>query len=167
MKAIGYVVVGALTFVLGLVAAAVIAKEALPDAMFVEVASPYDHAETVRLIEQHIEDQPGWTLTGAYDHQKAILAGGGGDVGPYVILKFCKGTLAGRMLADDERRFFGVMMPISAAIYTKADGRTYVSLVNGTMLSRFFGGTYHDVINDVRLEVEEIFRFLHLKFTAF
>ena len=166
MKWLGLVVVGALFFVLGLVGAAVIAKRALPAAMFKEIKSPHGHAETVQLIKENIARQ-GWALSAEFDHQKAILAGGGVDVGPYTIIKFCKGTLAGRMLADDERRFFGVMMPISVAIFTKKDGNTYVSLVNGAMLSRFFGGTYHDVINDVRVEVEEIFQFLHLRFTVF
>jgi len=167
MKWLGMVVVGALLFVVGLVAASVIAKHALPTAMFKEIKSPHGHAETVALIKQNIARQPGWTLSAELDQRKAVLEGGGQDLGPYAILKFCKGTLAGRMLADDERRFFGVMMPISVAVYTKKDGDTYVSLVNGAMLSRFFGGTYHDVINDVRVEVEEIFQFLHLRFTVF
>ncbi len=166
-KALGMMVVGALAFVVGLVVAAFVAKGALPAAMFKELRSPLGHAETVRLTRERIEKQPGWRISAELDQRQAILDGGGPDVGPYVILKFCKGTLAGTMLAADERRFFGVMMPISVAIYTKGDGQTYVSLVNGAMLSRFFGGTFHDVINDVRNDVEEIFRFLHLRFSVF
>lgn len=165
-KLSGLFVAGALLFVVGLVVAAFVAKDALPAAMFKELASPLGHAETVRLTKERIAAQPGWRLSAELDQRQAILDGGGPDVGPYVILKFCNGSLAGRMLADDERRFFGVMMPISVAVYTKGDGQTYVSLVNGAMLSRFFGGTFHDVIDVVRIDVEEIFQFLHLRFSV-
>ena len=70
------------------------------------------------------------------------------------------------MLGADERRFFGVMMPISVAVYERDDGNTYVSLVNGDAISKVFGGEYEDVVSDVRYDMEQIFGFMHLSFSV-
>jgi uncharacterized protein (DUF302 family) len=164
MRSIGILATFALAFLLGGVATSFAAKEALPRAMFKEVRSPFDHGRTVEIIQERVAAQPGWRITADIDQRAAILAGGGEDVGPYRILKVCHGGHAARMLAADERRYFGVMMPISVAVYQRADGHAYVALVNGDVLSKVIGGEHEAILADVRYQVEEIFQFLHLSF---
>ena len=164
MKLLKYGSVASLAFIFGLVAASFAAKAALPYAMFKETQSRFDHDRTVEVIKQSIAHQTGWKLMAAFDQQKAILDGGGEDPGRFDILKFCHSGHASDMLADDARRHFGVMMPVSVAVYEKSDGRTYVALVNGSIISRVFGGEYERILRKVRTDMEEMYRFMHLDF---
>lgn len=167
MKWIGFIAVAVLAFLLGVVATSFAAKVALPRVMFKEVQSPFEHDQTLKVIRERIAAQKGWRITAEIDQRQAILSGGGKDVGPYQILKICHAGNASRMIGDDERRYFGVMMPISVAVYQRDDGHTYVSLVNGDAISKVFGGEYEDVLKDVRFDMEEIFQFLHLSLGLF
>ena len=153
-----------LAFLLGVVFTAFTAKVALPRVMFKEVRSPFDHAQTINVIRERVAARSGWRVTAEIDQRAAILAGGAEDVGPYHILKICHGGHASRMLGADSRKYFGVMMPISVAVYQRSDGHTYVSLVNGDAISKVFGGRYEEVLLDVRTDMEHIFQFLHLTF---
>ena len=162
MNILKYSAVATLAFVFGLVAASFAAKAALPHAMFKETQSRFDHDQTLDVIRQSIAKQAGWNLMAEIDQQKAIVSGGGQDPGRFDILKFCHSGHASEMLSDDDRRHFGVMMPVSVAVYEKADGKTYVSLVNGSIISRVFGGEYERIIRKVRYDMEEMYRFMHL-----
>lgn len=164
MNWIKYLVVAMLAFTAGLVLASFAAMEALPRVMFKEVLSPFGHEQTLEVIRDRVRTQSGWAITAEIDQRAAILAGGGGDIGAYEIIKICHGGHATRMLSDDDRAYFGVMMPISVAVYEREDGHTYVSLINGDVISKVFGQDYEEVIKDVRFDMEVIFQFMHLTF---
>ncbi len=167
MKYIAYVTLSVVSMFIGAMGAAVVLNEAMPYAMFKEFRSPYDHARTVEVITQRIERQPGWNVVSVIDQAETIRQGGGGDVGRYSIIKFCSPVHAGRMLEDDRRRFYGVAMPLSVGVYEMETGEVWVSFMNGALISRMFGGEIEGIANDVRLDVEEMFSFLHVEFDVF
>ena len=167
MKYFTHVIVGAVLFFTGAVFAGAAINEAAPHAMFKEFASPFEHAKTVEVIKRRIDKQPGWSVVSVIDQAETIRKGGGGNVGKYTIIKFCSPKFAGRMLADDARRFYGVAMPLSIAVYTLESGKVMVSLMNGALISMMFGGELEAIANDVRLEVEEMFSFFHVDFDVF
>lgn len=164
MQWIKYLSVALLALIAGLVIASFAAKQAMPRVMFKEVVSPLDHEQTLATIRERVLAQPGWAIVTEIDQRAAILAGGGDDIGPYDIVKICNGGYATRMLGDENRAYFGVMLPISVAVYERDDGRTYVSLLNGDVVAKVFGQQYVNVVEDVRYDMEIIFRFLHLSF---
>ena len=71
------------------------------------------------------------------------------------------------MLSADERKKIGNMMPKTFAVYEKSDGQVYVSTMNGAVMGKLFGGEIERIIEEVSLEVEDMMRFINLKFTLF
>ena len=61
----------------------------------------------------------------------------------------------------------GNMMPKSFAVYEKSDGQVYVSTMNGAVMGKIFGGEVERIIEEVSLEVEDMMRFMNLKYTLF
>lgn len=58
-------------------------------------------------------------------------------------------------------------MPKTFAVYEKSDGTVYVSTMNGAVMGKMFGGEIENIIEKVSLEVEDMMRFMNLKFTLF
>jgi hypothetical protein len=71
------------------------------------------------------------------------------------------------MLRADDRKKIGNMMPKSFAVYEKSDGQVFVSTMNGAVMGKLFGGEIETIIEQVSLEVEDMMRFLNLKFGLF
>ena len=92
---------------------------------------------------------------------------GGYEIGNFKIIKFCHGKFAADMLQADDRKKIGNMMPKSFAIYEKSDGQVYVSTMNGGVIGKLFGGETEKIIEESSLEIEDIMRFINLKFTLF
>lgn len=51
-------------------------------------------------------------------------------------------------------------MPCSIAVYTKADGKTYVSSINAGQMGNLMGGVVDEVMTQVDSEQHRILRFL-------
>lgn len=71
------------------------------------------------------------------------------------------------MLKADDRKKLGNMMPKSFAVYEKSDGQVFVSTMNGAVIGKLFGGETEKIIERVSLEVENMMRFINLKYTLF
>jgi hypothetical protein len=71
------------------------------------------------------------------------------------------------MLDTDDRKKIGNMMPKSFAVYEKSDGQVFVSTMNGGIMGKLFGGETEKIIEEVSLEVEDMMRFINLKYTLF
>jgi 2C-methyl-D-erythritol 2,4-cyclodiphosphate synthase len=61
----------------------------------------------------------------------------------------------------------GNMMPKTFAVYEKSDGQVFISTMNGAIMGKLFGGEIEEIIEEVSLEVEDMMRFINLKFTLF
>lgn len=136
-------------------------------ALILEHKSPFDYNKTVETITSRIAAKDGWKLISVIDQAAEIRAGHGGDVGKVAIIKYCNAKYAGQMLSADERKKMAVSMPISIAVYEKSSGECVVSVSNGVLMSKIYGGETEAIIEDVSKEVEEILGFMAFKFSRF
>jgi len=142
-------------------------KIAAPHLLFKEIESPYSFDRTVQIIVDRIQHQPGWHIVSVIDQREEVLKHGGPDIGPMKIIKFCNAQLSGKMLIADDRKFFGVKVPASIAVYQKSNGKVYISVMNSKVMSKLFSGTIQDVIEDVIRDAEQILNFVHFRYTIF
>jgi len=143
-------------------------KVAAPTMFFKEVTSTFDFDKTVALLQQRINKQDGWHVTGVINQQQEILDNGGNDVGKVKIIKFCNGIYSAKMLSNDSSKFMATKMPLSISIYEKSDGKVVIGLMNGYLMARLFSGTYQgDIMEKVIKDMEEILNFLHFRNSIF
>ncbi len=152
---------------IGAVVGAFFIQSFAKQAMIIEHKSPYDYNKTVETIISRINGKDGWKVISVIDQAEEIRKGGGGDVGKVAIIKYCNAKYASQMLSADERKKMAVAMPISIAVYEKSNGECVVSVNNGVMTSKIYGGRTEEIIENVSREVEEILGFMAFKFTRF
>lgn len=156
-----------LGFLIGLIFSGIFVSVSSGEMMLKEFHSPYDFNKTVSLMAQRINDKEGWHVTEIIDQNQEAKAHGGFEIGPYKIIKYCHGGYSARVLQADERKKIGNMMPKSFAVYQKSDGQVYISTMNGAIMGKLFGGETEKILEEVSLEVEDMMRFINLKFTIF
>jgi|LGVE01.1.fsa_nt_gb uncharacterized protein (DUF302 family) len=135
--------------------------------MLVEIKSPYEFEKTVDVIQNKINNQDGWRVTGLIDQNQSVIDGGGAPIGKFIIVKYCSGKFASEMLNNDDRKKIGVMMPKAFAVYEKSNGQVYISTSNGAIMSKLFGSETADIMERVALDVESMMSFVNLKFNVF
>ncbi len=135
--------------------------------MVKELKSPYEFEKTVEVITDRINGKDGWSVTSIIDQNKEVSENGGSSIGKFKIIKYCHGGFSSRMLKSDDRKKIGNMMPKSFAVYEKSDGQVFVSTMNGGVMGKMFGGEVEKIIEEVSLEVEDMMRFINLKYTLF
>lgn len=157
----------AVSLFVGAIVGAFFIQSFAKQAMILEHKSPYDYNKTVETIISRINAKEGWKVISIIDQAAEIKAGGGKDVGKVAIIKYCNSKYAGQMLSDDERKKMAVSMPISIAVYEKSSGECIVSVSNGVLMSKIYGGETESIIENVSREVEDILGFMSFKFTRF
>lgn len=135
--------------------------------MIKEFKSPYDFEKTVSVMVERINGKDGWHTTEVIDQNKESIENGGKSIGQFKIIKYCSGNYSYQMLKDDERKKMGNMMPKAFAVYEKSTGEVYISAMNGAIMGKLFGGETEEIIEKVSLEVEDMMRFINLKYTLF
>lgn len=156
-----------LGMLMGLIFSGIFVSVSSGEMMVKEFHSPYDFEKTVSLMAQRINDKEGWNVTQIIDQNQEVKANGGFDIGAYKIIKYCHGGYSARVLQADERKKIGNMMPKSFAVYEKSDGQVYISTMNGAIMGKLFGGETEKILEEVSLEVEDMMRFINLKFSIF
>jgi uncharacterized protein (DUF302 family) len=63
------------------------------------------------------------------------LAKSGKAVKPVRVIEICKPAYSGQMLELNDERIMSVMMPCRISVYVKNDGKTYISLIDGSKLA--------------------------------
>ncbi|MFK5880608.1 MAG: DUF302 domain-containing protein [Sulfurospirillum sp.] len=143
-------------------------KLAFKNMMFKEVPSSFGFEKTVSLIANRIDNQKGWHVTDIINQEKVLLDNGGKEVGKVKIIKFCNAKLSSKMLKADDRKYMSVKMPLSISVYEKSDGKVYIGLMNGYMMTRMMSGTKEGIIMEsVVKDIENIMSFLHFRYTIF
>ena len=122
--------------------------------MFLETLSPFDFGSTVELLSKEIENKS-WKISNVYDLQKTLNQHGK-DVLPVKVFSLCHPNHSSRILEKDSERIISSMMPCRVSIYEKADGKTYISRMNSSMIAAGFGGIAEEVMTESANEVEEI-----------
>ena len=125
-----------------------------PKKMFSVTESKYDFAQTAAIIEQSTKDNQ-WSMPHQYDLQ-ATMAKHGLTVKPVKVFSICKPNVAFRILGNDLDKHVSAMMPCRVAIYEKSNGKTYVSRMNASLLSKILGGNVKAVMGDAGDDSEKI-----------
>jgi len=154
-------------FIAGIVFTAVTISVSSGEMLVKEFKSPYDFDKTVTVMTERINGKDGWHVTNIIDQNKAVSENGGFPIGNFKIIKYCHGGYSAEMLKTDDRKKIGAMMPKSFAVYEKSDGQVFVSTMNGAVIGKLFGGEIERIIEESSVEVENIMRFINLKYTLF
>ncbi len=139
-----------ISFILGAVVAAFIGFKALPGLMITEVPSPLGFEETIAKVKSNAKEM-GWKVPKSWkiNFQKNLQKVVKVDVGPNQVMGMCEPQAAADILIHDELKQLSVMMPCKIAVYQKADGKTYISIMNMNLLGTAFG----DVVKGITTEL--------------
>lgn len=145
-----------LGLIFGLLCAGALAWGFGAGVMVDEIASPVGLEETVTRIKTAAE-KDGWIVKSVMDLEKSVAKHGGGEVLPVRIMNLCQAHHAGRILKEDDARHVSVMMPCRISVYTKSDGKTYISSMNAGLVGRLFGSVISEVMSGPVAEAQERF----------
>ena len=154
-------------FIAGIIFSGIFMSISASEMMVKEFKSPYDFDKTVDVMVNRINNKNGWHVTEVIDQNKEVQEHGGFEIGNFKIIKYCHGEYSAKMLQTDDRKKIGNMMPKTFAVYEKSDGQVFVSTMNGGVMGKLFGGETEKFIEEVSLEVEDMMRFINLKYTLF
>ncbi|NWF66997.1 MAG: DUF302 domain-containing protein [Campylobacterales bacterium] len=167
MQNIKIVVFSAISLFLGAVLTAIFIQFSAKNMLLLEVKSPYEFEKSVEVVENRIKNKPNWKIVSTIDQNEEIVKGGEKGIGKVKIIKYCNAKFAKQMLSSDDRLKMAVSMPISLAIYEKSNGEVYISMSNGYLMSKLYGGEIEKIIEEVSLDVEDILSFMNFKFSRF
>ena len=124
------------------------------DQSIFEKESLFGFNETVELLVTAATDRD-WSNPATHDLQQS-LAKAGKSVRPVKVIEICKPAYSGAMLEKSDERIISVMMPCRISVYEKADGKIYVSTLNGKMFTSGMPKNIQDVMIGAANEVETI-----------
>lgn len=128
--------------------------------MLEERVSPYGMQETIEKIQSNAK-KVDWVSPGVKNMNKAITKHGGKAlVGEVRIIELCNAQHASKILSDEDARYSALFMPCSIGVYTKSDGKTYVSNVKANVVGDMMGGTVAEVMQDVNADQMKMLEFL-------
>lgn len=139
--------------IIGVIATLLAIIVILPKQMFIVHESKLGFDETVTAIEQSVKDNK-WSMPHLYDLQ-ATMTKHGFTVKPVKIFSLCKPEHAHEILNDDKVRDVSALMPCRVAVYEK-DGKTFVSMLNSGLFSKFMGKKVSTVMGAASTENEQI-----------
>jgi uncharacterized protein (DUF302 family) len=126
--------------------------------LIIEKVSPFNVPVTVeKLIEA--ANQKGWQNPAVHNLQQS-LAKSGKQVLPVEVVEICKPEYSGRMLEQDDGRIVSILMPYRISVYEESDGKTYVALLNMSVmtagLSPVSAAAIHDAYDEASWIVESV-----------
>lgn len=122
--------------------------------LIIEQLSPYDVATTVEKIIAAAAKKD-WQNPATHDLQQS-LAKSGKEVKPVKVIEICKPEYSGKMLEKSDERIVSVMMPCRISVYEKADGKTYISLLNMEAMAAEMPASIADAVKGASEESFEI-----------
>jgi uncharacterized protein (DUF302 family) len=115
----------------------------VPKQMFVVHESKLSFDETVETIVKSAAENK-WSMPHQYDLQ-ATMKKHGFDVKPVKVFSLCKPEHAYQILNSKDERLASALMPCRIAVYEK-DGKTFVSMLNSGLFSKFMGAKIKKVM---------------------
>ena len=106
--------------------------------LFLEYRSLYQFDETVEKLTEIILSS-GWKNPATHDLQ-STLAKNDIEVLPVKVIELCNPKIAANILTDSDTRLYSSMLPCRISVYDKADGKTYVSLMNAVEIAKQISG---------------------------
>ncbi|RXK88163.1 DUF302 domain-containing protein [Chlorobaculum sp. 24CR] len=117
----------------------------MPAMMLKEYQSPFGVEQTVDNIRENAISQ-GWVVASVMAIDNSVKKYGGGDLPPVRLVNLCEPNHAYNILKDDKNKIVSVMMPCTISVYQKADGKTWVCVMNAALLGKMFGGVVAEVM---------------------
>ena len=112
--------------------------------IIIEHVSPFNVETTVeKLVAAATKLE--WQNPAIHNLQNS-LAKAGKEVRPVQVIEICKPEYSGKMLEKSDERIVSVMMPCRISVYEKADGKTYVALLNMASMTSGMSATAADAI---------------------
>lgn len=134
---------------LGIVLTLVIIVFLLPKQMFVVYESKFEFNKTVEMITESAKENQ-WSMPHQYDLQ-ATMKKHGFTVNPVKVFSLCKPEHAYQILSSEDERVVSALMPCRVAVYEKG-GKTYVSMLNSGLFSKFMGNKVKTVMGAASAE---------------
>lgn len=122
--------------------------------LIIEQSSKFSFAETVDLLVKEATRME-WNVPAVHDLQQS-LAKSGKAVKPVRVIEICKPAFSGKMLELSDERIISVMMPCRISVYEKADGKTYIALINAGSMAKELPGNIASVMKAASDETFEI-----------
>ena len=146
-----------ISFILGAVVAGAIGFYSLPGFMIKEVASPYGFEETIAKVKGNAKSlgwkvPKSWKINFQRNLQKTVKV----DIGPNQVMGMCEPQAAADILIHDELKQLSVMMPCKYAVYQKSDGKTYISIMNMSLLGTAFGDVVKEITNELAPQMDKM-----------
>jgi uncharacterized protein (DUF302 family) len=129
--------------------------------MFFENESKYDFETTIEKVKAAVEAKT-WKLTATHDLQQTMKTNGF-DVLPVKVFAVCHPKHSSKILEKDDERIVSCMMPCRISVYSKSNGKTYISRMNPAPMAQAYGGLVEQVMTDSAREIEEILSDIILK----
>jgi len=146
-----------ISFIVGIVVATAIGYYTLPGMMIKEYPSPYSFEETLEKIEANAK-AAGWKVPKSWkvNFQRNLLKVVKIDIGPNKLIKMCEPKAAADILIHDELKRLSVMMPCTIGVYEKSDGKTYITIMNMTILGLLFGDVVAGITTELAPQMEKM-----------
>ena len=125
----------------------------LPKQMFIVEESKLGFDETVETITKSGAEN-NWSMPHLYDLQ-ATMKKHGFEVKPVKVFSLCKPEHAYEILGSENERLVSALMPCRVAVYEK-NGRTFVSMLNSGLFSKFMGKKVNSVMSAASNENKQI-----------
>lgn len=129
--------------------------------MMLENESRYDFETTLTTVEQSAK-AAGWSIPTVHDLQKSMEKAGK-EVNKVKVFALCNPEHAVKILAGDEERIYSNMMPCRVSVYTKSDGKTYISRLNIPGMSKGMPTNVKAAMKGAYRDMEEILSGIILK----
>jgi len=127
-----------------------------PRMLFTVSESKFNFEQTAEVLTESVSTNK-WNMPHQYDLQQ-IMAKNGFEVKPVKVFSICKPDIAVRILRNDDDVHVAAMMPCRIAIFEKADGKTYISLMNAGLIAKLMSGRANAVITDAADGSENILK---------
>ena len=124
--------------------------------VMLESESRFGFAETVEKISAAAVES-GWKITIIHDLQETMKKNGR-EVLPVKVIEMCNPAHAYNILSEDAYRSVSPMLPCRISVYTKADGKTYLSRMNAPAFAAMIGGKAAETMIRAYEETEVIIR---------
>ncbi len=147
---------GLVGFIIGVLITGVVMYKMAPGLMMMEDVSPYNFEETVAKFEKSVKEH-GWKIPKIHDLQKTMKKFNK-DVKPVKVIELCHPDHAGKILAKSEERLVSSLMPCRVAFYVKADGKTYISRMNSSLMASMMAGIIPEVMDEAAQDTEKMLK---------
>lgn len=123
------------------------------NAVLTESESKFNFTQTVDTLTRVVE-QSKWKVIIVHDLQ-ASLKKNGKEVLPVKVMEICNPNYSFNVLSKEEFKLFSSMMPCRISVYEKADGKTYVSRINPSFMSKMLKEKQCKSMNNALEDIEK------------